>query len=62
MAASERFTLEPRASRSATVGELIAPGAWTEGSIEIVYAARAQRWAIIAGWTPSSGSSGTSSG
>jgi hypothetical protein len=38
VASSERFTLDPRASRSATVEELIATGAWTEGSIEIFYA------------------------
>jgi hypothetical protein len=37
-ATSERFTLDPRASRSATAGELIATGAWTEGSIEVFYA------------------------
>jgi len=38
VAASERFALDPRASRSATVAELIATGAWTEGSVEIFYA------------------------
>jgi hypothetical protein len=38
VAASERFALDPRASRSATVEELIATGAWSGGSIEIFYA------------------------
>jgi hypothetical protein len=38
VAASERFVLDPRASRSATVREVIATGEWTEGSVEIFYA------------------------
>ena len=37
VAASERFALEPRASRSSAVTDLVATGSWTEGSIEIFY-------------------------
>jgi hypothetical protein len=38
VAASERFALDPRASQSSPVEDLIATGAWKEGSIEIFYA------------------------
>jgi hypothetical protein len=38
VAASERLALDPRASLSAPVEDLIATGDWTEGSIEIFYA------------------------
>jgi hypothetical protein len=38
VAASERLALDPRASVSAPVDDLIATGDWTEGSIEIFYA------------------------
>ena len=38
VAASKRFALDPRASLSAPVEDLIETGSWNEGSIEIFYA------------------------
>jgi hypothetical protein len=38
VATSDRFALDPRASRSSPVADLISSGSWTEGSIEIFYA------------------------
>jgi hypothetical protein len=38
VAASDRLVLEPRASLSRSVADLVATGSWTEGSIEVFYA------------------------